>query len=155
MRPFRLLAALALLACALPASAAFECTPEQPAAAVRAEFEREFQDIVEADRKRQDEHRTALDALLAEIDAKSRWSEQERNDFLMSIVRSPEFEAPEATKRELGERLNAAIEAVERGEDACANAREALSLFVQGLDANELQWAFMRKTIGERAAASR
>jgi hypothetical protein len=155
MHPLRVLPALALLACALPASAAFECTPGQPVAAIRTEFEREFQAIADADRKRQDEHRAALDALIDEIDAKRGWSEREKNDFLMALARNPEFETQEVAKRELGERLNAAIEAMERGGDACAHAREALSLFVQGLDANEKQWTFMRKTIGERAAATR
>lgn len=156
MRPFHLLAALALLACALPASAAFECMPGQPVAAVRAGFEREFQNITEADRRHQQEQGAALDALIAEIDAKDGWKQGGKEEFLMSLLGAPEFQAQESIKRDLGERMNAALDAMERGEgDACAHAREALSLFVQGLDANEKQWTFMRKAIGERTAASR
>jgi len=156
MRPILLALAFALLARANPASAAFECAAGTPHAALRADFEREFEAIHAADRRRQDEHRRALDDMIAGIDAKRGWSEAEKSESLAALARSPEFLEQESVKRDLGRRLNAALEAMERDEgDACAHAREALSLFVQGLDANEKQWSHMRRTIGEKAGAPR
>jgi hypothetical protein len=154
MRPILLALAFALLAWATPVSAAFECAAGAPYSALRADFEREFEAIRAADGLRQDEHRRALDGMIAEIDAKRGWGEAGKVEFLTTLMQSPEFLEQEAVKRDLAQRVSAALDAMERGEgDACAHARETLSLFVQGLDANEKQWSHMRRTIGAKVDA--
>lgn len=159
MRPILLALAFALVARpepvpAAPVPAAFECAAGEPYSALRADFEREFEAIHAADRLRQDEHRRTLDGMIADIDAKRGWGEAGKVEFLTALAQSPEFLEQEAVKRDLAQRLNAALEAMERGEgDACAHAREVLSLFVQGLEANETQWSHMRRTIGAKVGA--
>ena len=154
MRRFVLAFACVLLACAPPVSAALECTPDTPHATLRADFEREFAALYAADRLRQDEHKRVLDGMIARIDAQRGWSQTEKDAFLAALAQRPEILEQETLKHDLGTRLNAALDAMERGEgDACAHAREVLSLFAQGLDANETQWMHMRRIVGERLAA--
>ena len=154
MRFFVLAFACALLACAPPASAALECSPGTPHAKLHADFEREFAALYAADRLRQDEHKRVLDGMIARIDARRGWSEAEKDAFMTALAQSPEILEQETLKHDLGARLHTALEAMERNEgDACTHAREVLSLFAQGLDANEKQWSHMRTTIQTRIDA--
>lgn len=143
-----------LLVCAPPVRAALECTPDTPHATLHADFEREFAALYAADRLRQDEHKRELDGMIARIDAQRGWRQVEKDAVLTTLAQSPEILEQETLKHDLGTRLNAALEAMERNEgDACMHAREVLSLFAQGLEANEKQWSHMRTTLQTRIDA--
>lgn len=157
MRLSAIFAGCALLLCAglctRTASAAFDCVSGQPYATIRDDFEREFDRLLADDRRDKDADGKALDAIIERLDADEHWRRHEKSVFLDALMRSPEFVAQEDIKRDLARRLDVALDAMEhdRG-DACVHAQEALTLFQQGLAANEAQWTHMRKALETRAA---
>lgn len=146
----------ALLSTTLPARA-LDCTPKDDAAQAKAAFEREFERQAEESLRSNKMHTQALDALIASLDAKQVWTEEERVATLMSMENSAEFSTEESLKADLKVRIEPHLRALESGtgDDLCTHAQAMLALFAEGIAANERQWRFMRETIAAREAAAK